>query len=108
MRSRILACVTAAAVTFTSLTMRIGAQAPPPPATQSDSPVVLDWTPPALGYLEEQASVRNSFTFDRNMLHAAAGALAANDEPTKQAIGHLDGLSVHMLKFGDMGVPDEN
>jgi hypothetical protein len=68
---------------------------------------VLDWTPPALGYLEEQASVRNSFTFDRNMLHAAAGALAANDEPTKQAIGHLDGLSVHMLKFGDAGVPDE-
>jgi hypothetical protein len=69
---------------------------------------VLDWTPPALGYLEEQAAVRNSFTFDRNMLHAAAGALAANAEPTKQAIGHLDGLSVHMLKFGDTGVPDEN
>jgi hypothetical protein len=68
---------------------------------------VVDWTPPALGYLAEQAAVKNSFTLDRNMLHAAAGALAQNDEPTRQAIGHLDGLSVHMLKFGDAGVPDE-
>ncbi len=42
------------------------------------------------------------------MLHIAASTLAANDEPTKEAIGHLDGLSVHMLKFGDLGVPDEN
>jgi hypothetical protein len=61
-----------------------------------------------LDYLSSQAAVKNSFTLDRNMLHAAASTLAENDEPTKQAIGHLDGLSVHMLKFGDTGVPDEN
>jgi hypothetical protein len=106
MRSRILVCATAAVVTLSALTTKSRAQSPPLPV-QTDSPVVLDWTPPALGYLAEQAAVKNSFTLDRNMLHAAAGALAQNDEPTRQAIGHLDGLSVHMLKFGDPGVPDE-
>lgn len=103
MKRRFLVCAAVAAFTCS-----IWAQSPPPPAVQSDSPVVLDWTPPALGYLAEQAAVKNSFTLDRNMLHAAASTLAENDEPAKQAIGHLDGLSVHMLKFGDLGVPDEN
>jgi hypothetical protein len=102
MKSRFLVCAAAAA-----LTLNLWAQSPPPPP-QSDSPVVLDWTPPALDYLSSQAAVKNSFTLDHNMLHAAASTLAENDEPTKQAIGHLDGLSVHMLKFGDTGVPDEN
>jgi hypothetical protein len=103
MKSRFLACAAAAALTLTTW-----AQSPAPPPVQSDSPVVLDWTPPALDYLSSQAAVKNSFTLDRNMLHAAANTLAQNDEPTRQAIGHLDGLSVHMLKFGDLGVPDEN
>ena len=103
MKSRIFACAAAAA-----LSLATWAQNPAPPAVQGDNPVVLDWTPPGLDYLSTQAAVKNSFTLDRNMLHAAAGALAANDEPTRQAIGHLDGLSVHMLKFGDLGVPDEN
>ena len=103
MKYRILACAAVAAFSLTAWS-----QGPPPPAVQNDSPVVLDWTPPALGFLAQQAAVKNSFTLDRNMLHAAGGALAGDDEPTKQAIGHLDGLSVHMLKFGDMGVPDEN
>lgn len=103
MKSRFFLCATAAALTLSSW-----AQAPPPPAVQNENPVVLDWTPPALSYLASQAAVKNSFTLDRNMLHAAASTLAQNDEPTRQAIGHLDGLSVHMLKFGDLGVPDEN
>ncbi|UWZ83225.1 hypothetical protein [Occallatibacter riparius] len=103
MKYRILACAAVVAFSLTAWS-----QGPPPSAVQSENPVVLDWTPPALGFLAQQAAVKNSFTLDRNMLHAAGGALAGDDEPTKQAIGHLDGLSVHMLKFGDMGVPDEN
>jgi hypothetical protein len=103
MSSRILACAAVAAFTVSSW-----AQSAPPTTAQSDNPVVVDWTPPALGSLAEQAAVKNSFTLDRNMLHVAAGVVADNDEPTKRAIGHLDGLSVHMLKFGDMGVPDES
>jgi hypothetical protein len=108
MRSRILACAALAAATLSALTVKTRAQSPPSSAARNENPVVIDWTPPALGYLAEQAAVKNSFTLDRNMLHAAAGALAQNDAPTKQAIGHLDGLSVHMLKFGDTGVPDES
>jgi hypothetical protein len=108
MKSRYLVCATAAALTLSTLSIHGRAQGTPPPAVQSDSPVVLDWTPPALADLAAQAAVKNSFTLDRNMLHVAATTLAQNDEPTKQAIGHLDGLSVHMLKFGDLGVPDEN
>jgi hypothetical protein len=78
------------------------------PAAPEENPVVLDWTPPALAALSAQAAVKNSFTLDRTMLGAAAGVLANSDEPTRQAIGHLDGLSVHLLRFGDSGVPDED
>jgi hypothetical protein len=108
MKSRFLVFATAAALTISTLSKHSWAQSPAPPAGQNDSPVMLDWTPPALADLATQAVVKNSFTLDRNMLHIAANTLAANDEPTKEAIWHLDGLSVHMLKFGDLGVPDES
>jgi hypothetical protein len=104
MRSRILLCAIAAAV----LTTSTWTQSPPPPAIQNENPVVLDWTPPALAYLSAQAAVKNSFTLDRTMLGAAASVLPDSDAATRQAIGHLDGLSVHLLRFGDAGVPDEN
>lgn len=83
-------------------------QVPPPqPISPADmGPVPLDWTPPALSWLSSQAAVKNSFTLDRDMLMAAASSLAPPDDGTKQAIGHLDGVSVHMLKFAN-GVPDE-
>jgi hypothetical protein len=100
----ILLCVAAAA----ALNLSAWTQAPPPPAPPADGPVVLDWTPPALDYLRSQAAVKNSFTLDRNLLRAAASVMADNDEPVKQAIGHLDGVSVHFLKFGDVGIPDES
>lgn len=104
MKSRILVCAaTAAALTASGWT-----QAPPPPVVLSENPVVLDWTPAALAQLSAEAAVKNSFTLDRTMLGVAAGVLANSDEPAKQAIGHLDGVSVHVLRFGDAGVPDEN
>lgn len=80
--------------------------APPPPAV-SNGPVVLDWTPPALAQLGALAAVKNSFTLDRNMLSVAASAMPDTDEPTREAINHLDGVSVHLLRFGNSGVPDE-
>lgn len=80
------------------------ASPPPPPAA---GPVILDWTPPALAQLSALAAVRNSFTLDRSMLNAAASALGDTDEPTREAINRLDGVSVHLLRFGSMGVPDE-
>jgi hypothetical protein len=80
----------------------------PPPAVQPRGPVVLDWTPPGLAELSALAAVKNSFTLDRNMLNAAASIMPDTDEPTRQAINRLDGVSVHLLRFGDRGVPDES
>ena len=81
-------------------------EAPPPPPPAS-GPVILEWTPPALGQLSTLAAVKNSFMLDRSMLNAAASTLSDTDEPTRQAINRIDGLSVHMLRFGTLGIPDE-
>ncbi len=81
-------------------------EAPPPPPPAS-GPVILEWTPPALGQLSTLAAVKNSFTLDRTMLNAAASTLPDTDEPTRQAINRIDGVSVHMLRFGTLGIPDE-
>lgn len=83
------------------------AQAPVAPA-DDQNPVVLDYTPPALAALSSQAAVKNSFTFDHNMIEAAASVMGNEDEPTRQAINHLDGISVHLLRFGSSGIPDDN
>jgi hypothetical protein len=99
MKSRLLLCAAAAIV----LSVSGWAQ----PAAPDDNPVVLDWTPPGLAALSAMAAVKNSFTLDRNLLGVAAGVLANSDQPARQAIGHLDGVSVHTLRFGDSGVPDE-
>lgn len=69
-------------------------------------PVPLDWTPPSFALLSSQAALKNSFTFDRTMLAAAAGLLPDSDAPQKQAIAKLDGVSVHLLRFAH-GIPDE-
>jgi len=79
---------------------------PGPPPVPAYGPVILDWTPPALAQLSALAAVKNSFTLDRNMLGAAAGMWPDTDEPTRQAVNHLDGVSVHLLRFGAAGVPD--
>ena len=70
-------------------------------------PVPLEWTPPALTELSLQATVKNSFTLDRTMLGVAAGMVPERDEPTRQAINRLDGVSVHLLRFGPAGIADE-
>jgi hypothetical protein len=81
---------------------------PPPSPAPANGPVVVDWTPPALAQLSAYAAIKNSFTLDRTMLNAAASVLAETDEPTRQAINRLDGVSVHLLRFGDAGVPNES
>jgi hypothetical protein len=80
---------------------------PPSPSVDARGPVVLDWTPPALDQLSALAAVKNSFTLDRTMLAAAASLMPDTDEPTRQAINRIDGVSVHLLRFGQSGVPDE-
>lgn len=80
-------------------------QAPPPAAYQS--PVPLEWTPPALEALKTQAVMKNSFTLDRNMLSAAAALVPDSDQQDRIAIRKLDGVSVHTMRFSDAGIPDE-
>jgi len=77
-----------------------------PQAVPDTSPVPLEWTPPALTALSAQASLKDSFTLDRNMLHLAVGLLPNADEPTRESFNKLDGVSVHLLRFGNGG-PDE-
>lgn len=70
-------------------------------------PVPLEWTPPALQTLSAEAAVKNSFTFDRTMLGVAAGLIPDSEAETRHAINKLDGVSVHLLRFGSEGIADE-
>ena len=83
------------------------AQPAPAAPARSENPVDLEWTPPALLELSGQAAVKSSFTLDRNLLAMAAGMVPDSDQPTRQAIRKIDGVSIHLLRFGDAGVPSE-
>lgn len=81
-----------------------------PPAREvapDPSPVPLDWVPPALAQLSAEAPVKSNFTLDRTLLGAAAGAVPDSEAPVRQAINKLDGVSVHTMRFGEGGIPDE-
>jgi hypothetical protein len=69
-------------------------------------PVILDWVPPALARLSAQAAVKSSFTLDRNMLNVAANLMEDQDPGVKQAVDKLDGVSIHLLRFGAEGIAD--
>ncbi len=78
----------------------------PPPPPPADGPVVLDWTPPALAQLATAAASKSSFVLDRSLLSAAASTLP--DGYVRQSINKLTGVSVHLLRFGPAGIPDES
>lgn len=100
------------ALTFALLSGVAGAQspaagAPPPAATADQGPVDLNYVPQGLRQLSTQAAVKNSFTFDHDMLVAASSLLSSNDADVKQTVAKIDGVSVHALRFGQSGIPDE-
>jgi len=76
-------------------------------ANPDAGPVDLEWTPPALAQLNAQAATKSSFTLDRALLGAAASLIPDSERETRQTIRKLDGLSVHLLRFGAAGIPDE-
>jgi hypothetical protein len=82
-----------------------------PPATRAgddvQDPVPLDWVPPALIDLRSQAALKSDFVFDKAMLGMAAGMVPDSDITTRQAINKLDGVSVHLLRFGVAGIANE-
>jgi hypothetical protein len=69
--------------------------------------IALDWVPPAMAELSTEATVKSNFTLDRTMLGVAAGLMPDSDAQTRHAIGKLDGVSVHLLRFGMDGIADE-
>jgi hypothetical protein len=77
-------------------------------AVPNPSPVPLGWVPPALAQLSSEAPIKENFTLDRTMLGLAAGLVPDSDAPTRQAINKLDGVSVHTMRFGEAGIPDED
>ncbi len=82
---------------------------PPIRAANPDAdPVPLEWIPPALAQLSLLAPMKSDFTLDRTMLGIAAGLVPDSDAPTRQAINKLNGVSVHTMRFGDAGIPDES
>lgn len=81
---------------------------PPPPYVPTGTyPVPLEWTPPAFAQLSAQAAVKSSFTLDRTLLGVAADLVPDSEQEARQAINKLDGVSVHLLRFSDAGIPDE-
>ncbi len=76
------------------------------PANAGLSSAILEWTPPARAQLSAQAVAKESFTLDRTMLAAAAGLIPDSDGSVKQAVAKLDGVSVHMLRFGGASAID--
>ncbi len=75
--------------------------------SQPAAAVDLDWTPSALSRLSAQAATKSSFTLDRSMLAVASGMISDSDPETRQAIGKIDGVSVHLLRFGAAGITDQ-
>ncbi len=80
--------------------------AAPVPVSTDLSSAILEWTPPALAQLSSQAVAKESFTFDRAMLTAAAGLVAGSNDDLRQAVAKLDGVSIHVLRFGDPATID--
>ena len=66
----------------------------------------MEWVPPALAQLSTQAALKSSFTLDRGMLNVAAGLMQDPDGDVRQAVNKLDGVSVHLLRFGAEGTAD--
>jgi hypothetical protein len=102
--SATLGCALAVAQQYAIPPSQGGSAAAVPPDA---SPVPLEWIPPALAELSSEAPVKSNFTLDRTLLGVAAGMLPDTDAPTRQAINKLDGVSVHTMRFGDGGIPDE-
>lgn len=100
--SATLGCALAVAQQYT------GSQGGSAPVASADTgPVPLEWVPPALAQLSAQAAVKSNFTLDKTLLGVAAGMVPDSDAPARQAINKLDGVSVHTMRFGAAGIPDE-
>jgi len=82
--------------------------APPPPASQAASgPLDFNWTPDAFVQITSEATSKSSFSLDRNTLGVVAGLVPDSEPEERNAIAKLNGVSVHVLRFGPGGIADQ-
>ena len=77
----------------------------PSPASASIPTDTLSWLPQGITALSQQATSHTDFTFDRSVLGLVSN-LPNLDEPTRQVIARLNGISVHVYKFARPGSYD--
>jgi hypothetical protein len=103
---RIMACVISIAL-LPAIAAPAQKAGGPIHVSAEDSPSsMLAWTPSALTVLGQQAEVRNSFVLDRTTLGAMLALLPRSDDQVRPAIRKLDGISVHLYRFHDLGQID--
>jgi hypothetical protein len=67
----------------------------------------LNWVPQGMEALGRTAAFHTDFTFDRSMLRLASGIWAGPGDPgLADAIGRLDGISVHSYHYAAPGMYD--
>lgn len=68
---------------------------------------MLAWTPAALEALAQRAEVRNSFVLDRSALGLMQALAPDGEDGVRPVLRKLDGISVHLYRFHDLGPADE-
>jgi hypothetical protein len=71
----------------------------------ADQPAA-DWLPAGVEQLGKSAAFHTDFTFDRTMLQLAGGLVDGGDEDTRRAIAKLNGITVHLYRYGAPGMYD--
>lgn len=77
----------------------VGQSAPAPPHP-------LSWVPQGFEVLGQRAAFHTDFTFDRSMLQMAGFFVGDADPDLRNAIGKLNGISVHSFHYAAPGLYD--
>jgi Domain of unknown function (DUF4252) len=74
--------------------------------TARDQQQPLSWVPQGFEVLGRQAAFHTDFTFDRSMVQMAGYFIGDTDPEAREAIGKLNGISVHSYHFASSGLYD--
>ena len=74
----------------------------PPSASAAPASPSVGWVPAEMATLAQQASSHSDFSFDRSTLSLFSN-LPTLDTPTRQTIGRLNGVALHLYRFPGYG-----
>ena len=74
----------------------------PPSTTTAPSTPSVSWVPAEMTTLAQEASSHSDFSFDRSTLSLFSN-LPTLDAPTRQTIGRLNGVALHLYRFPGYG-----